>query len=482
MLKTQLAGNLRGLFRALPLISALFSLLLTASPCRANNMRIENLRFITAEARVIFDLSWQNAWHNSRNHDAAWVFLKFIQNDGYQHAALAPDGHSATSIQGTESPSARIELAQDRTGFFIYPAAPYRGDVRWRLNVRLDATKLDNRLREAQVEAFAIEMVYIPEGRFRLGDPDPKLLDSGAFYRSDSRGEPAGLIQITSEAELAIGPTDGALYYRQGTYHGDRSGPLPAAFPKGYQAFYVMKYEITQGQYAAFLNTLSDGATFERVNFGGRSYQQRRGTIRLENSRYNATSPQRPMNFISWDDGLAFADWAALRPMTELEFTKACRGPEQPQAGEFPWGTASRDKLARLVDANDELVMVNGWSETQLTDQTRLVFGASYYWVMDLAGNVWERVITLGSPAGRAFKGSAGDGRLDEQGNATNEDWPHTYKGASGHGYRGGGFYEQGRAANLTNPHSPTEHRPYGGWSGAYPYRAYGFRCARTAR
>ena len=32
---------------------------------------------------------------------------------------------------------------------------------------------------------------------------------------------------------------------------------LPGAFPKGYGAFYVMKRELTQGEYAAFLNSLT---------------------------------------------------------------------------------------------------------------------------------------------------------------------------------------------------------------------------------
>ncbi len=32
---------------------------------------------------------------------------------------------------------------------------------------------------------------------------------------------------------------------------------LPAAFPKGYAAFYIMKYEISQEQYVGFLNKLT---------------------------------------------------------------------------------------------------------------------------------------------------------------------------------------------------------------------------------
>lgn len=460
-----------------------------SSSTDATSLRIENVRFIhrpesTGEMRAVFDLSWQNAWHNTKNHDAAWIFLKFVFPDGngYAHAMLATEGHRAIAMTGVEAPAAQIELAEDRTGFFIYPAKSYRGDVQWRVSVPLDTAAFQQRFRQARLEAFGIEMVYIPEGPFTLGDPDTTAFKFGAFYRSGGTGHE--LYKISSETEIAVGEAAGQLYYPSETkaYQGDHQGPVPATFPKGYRAFYVMKYELNQGQYAAFLNTLWEDATFEHFTFGGRSYFKKRGTIRLEGDRYVAGSPHRPLNYSSWDGGLAFADWAALRPMTELEFTKACRGPEAPKPREFPWGTASRDRLAREVGPEDDLIMTNGWEESRLTDETRPVFGASYYWVMDLAGSVWERVITIGQPDGRAFQGSHGDGRLGERGRATNEDWPHDYLGKQGHGYRGGGFYDQGMRVHEFNPHSPIAYRRFGAWAGSYPYKAYGFRCARTAK
>ncbi len=63
---------------------------------------------------------------------------------------------------------------------------------------------------------------------------------------------------------------------------------------------------------------------------------------------------------------------------------------------------------------------------------------------VELALDVWERVVTLGHPRGRAFRGSHGDGALTPMGAATNEDWPRRNEGEGGYGYLGGGFYEQG--------------------------------------
>ena len=406
-----------------------------------------------------------------------------IDGRAYAHVKLAQAGHQAWALPEQQAPEAKIDVSEDGTGLFIYPAATYRGAIAWRVSLVLDAEAFNQRFAQARLEAYGIEMVYIPEAAFTLGDPDTTSHRFGAFYESDASGEPKGLIQINSEDEIAVGPTDGALHYRSQTraYQGDQQGPIPEAFPKGFQAFYVMKYELTQGHYAAFLNTLSDNDTFERFSFGGRTYYQKRGTIRLKDDRYMADRPDRPLNFSSWDDGLAFADWAGLRPMTELEFTKASRGPNTPLPHEFPWGTSSRDQLVREVGPDDDLIQNNGWDESLLSHETRPVYGASYYWVMDLAGSVWERVITIGQADGRAFAGSHGDGSLGDRGRANNLDWPHDYNGAKGHGYRGGGFYDQGMKIGEFNPHSPIAYRRFGGWAGSFPYRAYGFRCARTA-
>ena len=147
-----------------------------------------------------------------------------------------------------------------------------------------------------------------------------------------------------------------------------------------------------------------------RCNFGGKGYRDYRGTIGFDGEKYAAASPARPCNFLSWDDAMAFADWCALRPMTELEFEKACRGNRKPVANEFPWGKADKLRVERRVNADGDLAHLGGKPESELSAKTMAEFGASQYWVMDLAGSLWERCITVGDSTGRAFKGTHGDG------------------------------------------------------------------------
>ncbi len=453
----------------------------------ASDLKIQNVRAANRDGvadtpvSVIFDIQWKNAWSNEKNRDAVWVFMKF-NSQWNNHVKLAPTGHRILQVRKGTEPT--IEVSKDQLGFFIYPSKTHRGDVDFKLQIQIDTTtqKIQgNKIRGMKVHG--IEMVYIPQGSFTLGSPDKAAIERAALYKSDDQGNPDGLIKISGEDEIAVGPTKGALYYwsKNALYNGDQQGPIPSAYPKGYDAFYLMKYELTQGQYADFLNDIPDNWTYTRSPIGGRNYHKKRGGIYFKDGKYQTKSPNRPMNYVSFTDGLAYSDWAALRPITELEYEKAARGPEKPIEAEFVWGTNNYDELERYINPESEAIFSNGINESDLNDANRPVYGASYYWVMDLSGSVWEKVITIGNPIGRAFKGTHGDGVLDF-GKATNEDWPSSDDEVGGFGYRGGGYYEVGTAYTDFNPHSPIGYRFYGAWSGGPRYISYGYRAGRSAK
>lgn len=478
--------------RTLSILIVLFFAITNANASDLNITGVEWLRDQrSGEYSVKFTISWNNAWSNSKNYDAAWVIVKYqsplYRQIPYRHATLRTNGHAMLINNVAGSPSPVLEIPQDRTGLYIYPSSAYRGRVSWTVQVALDTAILSApgfNPNERLLSVHGVEMVYIPEAAFTLGDPDTVAYRNFSFFSSDGNGMPGGLYKINAEKdEIPVNTNKGSLYYRSDVrlYQGDQRGPVPATFPKGYQAFYIMKYELQQGQYADFLNCISPGASFHRANFGGRQYYQQRGSIRSEGDKYVAGSPQRPCNFISWDDANAFADWAGLRPMTELEFEKACRGPRQPIAHEYPWNTAGKKTLLRAVDISDELIFLNNLQESALNENNRDQFGASYYWVMDLAGSLWERCITIGDSTGRAFKGSHGDGMLAPYGFASNEDWPKGSTETSGFGFRGGGYYEHNMQYGAFNPHSPIAYRNFGSWPGGARSIAYSSRFARTA-
>lgn len=463
--------------------SWMFTFNLLASDISIENVRVVNRnKVLSTPLSIIFDIKWKNSWNNKRNHDATWVFIKY---GGYwnNHVKLLPKGHRVLKNRSGAISSPTIEVVENGLGFFIYPSKAYRGEIDYKVQILIDtANQTINQRRLSGLTVNAIEMVYIPEGSFTLGSPDEAAIKKAALYKSDANGTPKGLITISSEEAIPVAPDDNALYYwsEDTRYNGDQKGPVPADFPKGYEAFYIMKYELTQGQYADFLNNLPDEWTYIRCPIAGRGYYDHRGGISFKNGKYVAYNPRRPMNYLSFTDALAYSDWAALRPITELEYEKAARGPSIPMPAEFVWGTNNYDLLERYVTADDEVTMRNNYDESQLTNENRPVFGASYYWVMDLSGSLWEKVITIGNPIGRSFIGSHGDGKL-HFGNATNEDWPNNDNEVGGFGYRGGGYYHIGTNYSDFNPHSPIGYRYYGAWSGGPRSIAYGYRAGRSA-
>jgi len=436
-------------------------------------------------AYTIFNMSWENAWKNEKNNDAIWLFFKLLPEEGgYRHIQVTNEGHSIVSIF-SDGLDLNFEVPSDGTGLFLFPKNSFRGKVEATIKVRLDPTSFENaNTRGSSFMALGVEMVHIPKGGFQLGDPDTKALDFGSFYKPDKKGNAAGLVSVNSEKQQLEVSETGDMYYRVSSegYEGDQKGTIPPTYPKGVASFYIMKYEPTEGLYSVFLNSLNQDQITGRLIFKEPDYYAQGGTVTYENSRYHSKYPNKPCMFMGWDDAMAYADWAGLRPMTELEYTKAVRGTAQPIAGEFPWGSQNKEKMQRFPDSNGVLTMLNGWDESQLNEDNKRYFGASFYWVMDMAGSLWERVVTVGHPKGRGYRGSHGDGSLRPNGNATNADWPIADEASGGIGFRGGGFYGYDREYHEFNPFSPIAYRPYGGWQGGMRNNSYGARFVRSSK
>ncbi len=433
-------------------------------------------------AFAVFNLSWSNAWKNDRNNDAVWLFAKSVALEGgYRHIKILADGHEIISSFGNENPNLEFQPAQDGVGLFLLPGNSFRGDVEVTVKMILDPVSfqgLNNR--NSSLQVIGIEMVQIPAGGFTLGDPSARSQRQGALFKP-KKGDYDGLVSIASEDQaFTVGPEGDIYYQASGGYEGDQGGPIPATYPKGVQEIYIMKYEPTEGQYTQFLNSLTPEQSASRNIIQADGYAIQGGSI-TEGTGFETSFSYKPCPFIGWDDSMAFADWAGLRPMTEFEFTKAARGPQAPADGGFPWGTSRREQVQRLPNPNGELVMLNGWDESKLSDDTKAYFGASHYWVMDLAGSMWERMVTIGHELGRQFTGSHGDGQLSDNGYATNEDWPVGDENTGGIGFRGGGFYGYSRDYHEFNPFSPIAYRTYGGWQGVKRTRSYGARFVRTS-
>jgi formylglycine-generating enzyme required for sulfatase activity len=441
--------------------NSLFALILVlvANCLWANNIQVSNVSttVVGTDRFINFSVSWDNSWRtntNSANWDAAWIFVKFRRNTNtaWSHATLnyAATG-TATACGHTEPAGASISTPADGKGAFIYRSADGSGSVSFanaaiKWNYATDGLNAND---PVTVEVYAVEMVYVPQGSFYLGSGG----NSTGEFRDGGTNNP---ILVTSEGAITVGTAAGNLNYTGSTDIGDAAGPIPAAFPKGFGAFYCMKYEISQGQYVDFLNnTLSIQAN----NRYSTANNTNRYTITGNHPNITASVPTRACNFLNWADGLAYADWSGLRPITDTEYEKACRGAGNTAVfNEYAWGntnfTAPIPPYFTNVGSNNETgaggnciayVTNSGYilGPTRTgcyanATSTRESSGATYYGIMEMSGNVWEQVVPAGSAVGRSFTGAHGDGALDASGNANVINWSYTSSGL-----RGGSYYTQ---------------------------------------
>jgi formylglycine-generating enzyme required for sulfatase activity len=459
----------------------------------ANNIQISNISLTgqntTSDFTMVqFDLTWENSWRISTgpsNWDAAWIFVKYRVGSGpWLHAFLNNSGHNTgTGTVATIAPglmntaNAFNATTNPAMGAFVHRSGNGAGtftqtglQLRWNYGANgiADGEAVD-------IKVFAVEMVFVPQGAFQVGDGTTTSVQGQ--FRNGSTNTP---LTISSENALTLGGTaNGNLANNNNTgmftaddFNNTTTQTLPAAFPKGFNAFYCMKYEISQQQWIDFFNVLDNTQKTNRDLTGGTYNSTGKASDAVTNrNNISWTSGDATLNggtfgnvacnFLSWMDGAAFADWAALRPMTELEFEKACRGTLTAVTNEYAWGTTTITGATGISNsgANNEVAsnagansVFNNNASVQgplrvgsfaTASSTREQAGASYYGIMDLSGNLWERTVSVGNATGRNFTAPIhGNGLLTNDGFCDISTWPgfvtDKVTGATGAGFRGG--------------------------------------------
>lgn len=464
-------------------------ILLFGITANANNLEITGTS--VSGSNITFDISWENSWNANvapANWDAVWVFVKYQDCNTrlWAHAGL-----STTSSDHTAASPLQVDAVADGKGVFIRRSSLGGGNI----SATSITLKMTIPAGTYNYKVFGIEMVNVPQAAFELGDGT-----SAATFNS-----------ITVNASSQSGGLSAATI-------GGGGPTVPATYPMGYNAFYCMKYEISQLQYVEFLNSLTFAQQQSRVYsdptsaagtyviFGGQGY---RNGIVIETPGNNAAIPavfgcditngvinnnndgqNIAMNNMSWADLTAYLDWAALRPMTELEYEKTCRGTMPRVAGEYPWGDTNINAFYSSTVTNPYLpteianAVLNGRCAYGVNTGSpgygplrvglfatassgRSSAGASYYGAMEMGGNVYERVVSAGNAAGVTFTGVLGDGTLTAIGDANQTNWP-TPSSASGAGFRGGDYVNPAAYVRTSDRTSATVTAParnytYGG-------------------
>jgi len=453
-------------------------LILNVSIIFASGLQIKNVTYDTLNQRIFFTVKWDYSWYIDDvppyNHDAVWIFMKYKYNGMWYH--LHVDTNQLA--HWISEPYLGVFPRRDSVGVIIRRIQKGKGNIYADVSLSVDPHYPPDAIR-----VFGIEMVWIPEGPFYVGDN----ASINTLRRKDTllpyyiTGENITIDSLTCQCQFQM------------------PALISPSFPKGYRGFYIMKYEITQKAYVDFLNTLTytqqESRTVAPPNMpprtpamGNNAFTYMNYIIIVE-SGSPPSSPAtygvdgnnngipdewddgstKAMNFLNWYDLTAYLDWAGLSPMTELEFEKACRGFNYPVPGEFAWGTPFIVDANTIINPNTPLekaidtiplgygIASHGYSGPQgplrngfanRVSSTPALTGASYFGVFEMSGNVWELVVSI-SDTGITFTGGNGDGYIDAMGNANQNGWTSVH----GAGYKGGawnsGIYQVGSYRDL---------------------------------
>ncbi len=480
----------------------------------ANNLSVTNVALSAlgeGKAAISFDLSWEHSWRDVENHDAAWVFVKYSPDGGtrWTHATLAAAGLNPAGFSSGSGTAAEISVPSDRKGAFVRRAAAGSGTFS-ATGVTLvwdfAADGVSPHIRPV-VRVNGIEMVLIPRGSFTIGSTDA----------NDSAGKGPFYVTFISSPDMTLAPNSGSGKVADPYYavagcgrQGNITGTFPTGFPNGYEAFYCAKHELSESAYVAMLNTLT---AQQAVSCYCPGINGLTGTVTDFACSFGSDYPERAIRLIppdktAWRYAASFVDWAALRPITDLEYQKAMRGPLPPVMYEYAWGTTfiqhslktevtgagTAEELpapgANAAYAASEVVTPNrplrvGAFAREGT--TREQAGAGYYGPLNLSDNVLDRAATSGDgnynnydtagPANCFFDGTHGDGMLAPDGETDEPNWNPGVKGMNvihnGYTSMGGGFDHN----NVKMLRADARHK----WNYTYCGSVGGMRAARTA-
>ncbi len=149
------------------------------------------------------------------------------------------------------------------------------------------------------------------------------------------------------------------------------------SYPIHVDGFYMDTHEVTLAQYEEFL--------------------KQTGHRPLPEETYtDAPFPNYPVVNVTWDDAMAYAEWAGKRLPTEAEWEKAARGGFVSQ--KYPWGNTLPDGTQSNLSGAADKYVHSAPVGSYLPNE---------YGLYDMLGNVWEWCSDTTDPKNRVLRGNS---------------------------------------------------------------------------
>lgn len=134
-------------------------------------------------------------------------------------------------------------------------------------------------------------------------------------------------------------------------------------------AFYMYKYEVTNGQFNKFVKK-----TGHKPRFGWENY-------------FKPGLERHPVVFVTWEDAQIYCKWAKAQLPTEAQWEKAARGTD---GRKYPWGNSWSGKRCNWWKEPLATGMAGSYAIRGTVPVGSFPLGISPYGLCDMAGNAME--------------------------------------------------------------------------------------------
>ncbi|HYZ84523.1 MAG TPA: formylglycine-generating enzyme family protein [Bryobacteraceae bacterium] len=286
------------------------------------------------------------------------------------------------------------------------------------------------------------------------------FLSIGALVAADPSKAPSSMKNEVDDGYGALvyvpaGP------FKMGDNFGDGEARERPVHTVDLDAFYIGKYEVTNGQWRRF----RDDPGYDNPKFWPNGHVVPKDQIPYWTDPKNhgggtPDSDPYPVQGVNWDAATAYCNWLSektgkrYRLPTEAEWEKAARGTDQRK---YPWGNTIDKSRANYVGSSEyDTGLPVGWYDGTKRGDLQTQNSPSPYGAYDMAGNVLEWVADWYSRDYYSVSPRKNP-KGPEQG---------AYKVI-----RGGSFFEDGSRLRS--------YARGGAWPSFQSYRMVGFRVAR---
>ncbi len=151
-------------------------------------------------------------------------------------------------------------------------------------------------------------------------------------------------------------------------------------------SYFIDKYLITNRQFQKFVDETGHQTDAEKAGAGMVKMERRSKERAYEGATWKMPDAAKsiegkedyPVSQVSYNDAIAYCEWAGKDLPTEAQWEKAARGPG---GSLYPWGDA---------EPNDTLANYSESFIDETTSVTSYEKGQSYYGAFDMAGNLYQ--------------------------------------------------------------------------------------------